>query len=290
MEIYSSHINRYKKDDFTFCNFYLDRKSISECAKQNSKNLNFNVDLFSERLVFSSTSLLEFIRKFEKDIVILNEALIKTYPLKFLARSIVKVLCDEFKIDNCLFKTSEKPKSIELFDVGIGKNVKMLNASEKSFSSTMILKVMKPSSNMDVPKLVAFKFTSKKIKHPATISENGLENLIHSGIALGYDYIVHAFKIDSEKKTTSLILQFEAKNFEPELEVEDFLYHVAPLSLKDRILKFGLSPKSKSFTNSGDKYCHPDRVYLFNGYNEKNSFSISQCTSKKIFKMDWQKT
>ena len=44
------------------------------------------------------------------------------------------------------------------------------------------------------------------------------------------------------------------------------MYHITPISTVDKILKFGLSPKSKTYI-AGEKACHSDRVYLFNGFD-----------------------
>lgn len=65
-----------------------------------------------------------------------------------------------------------------------------------------------------------------------------------------------------------LDIGFEAKFHESEFKVNHMLWHIAPASLKDKILKFGLVPKSKS-SNSGMKLEHPDRVYLFNIYDRR---------------------
>jgi hypothetical protein len=59
----------------------------------------------------------------------------------------------------------------------------------------------------------------------------------------------------NEEKT---IIVFDAKyDYEVGMDNYEFLYHISPLTNKEKILKLGLSPKSKNKVTT-----HPNRVYL----------------------------
>jgi len=92
--------------------------------------------------------------------------------------------------------------------------------------------------------------------------------LINCGQRLGYDYIAQSTQYDSKHSMLLCFVLFESKMQEADIEIEDNLWHIAPLSAKDKILKDGLVPKSKTFM-SREKVNHSDRVYLFNGYNKE---------------------
>lgn len=78
---------------------------------------------------------------------------------------------------------------------------------------------------------------------------------------------------------------FESKMQEAEISIEDDLWHIAPFSAKDKILKNGLVPKSKTFM-SGEKVNHSDRVYLFNGYDKNAINGFLSQLQKNSFKYD----
>lgn len=84
-----------------------------------------------------------------------------------------------------------------------------------------------------------------------------------------------------------------------------YLFHVAPSSLDDRILKNGLVPKSKS-VNAGIVFRHPDRVYMFTHCNidvmkafakantrrktyDPKSGKLVDCWEFSVFRIDFRK-
>lgn len=84
-----------------------------------------------------------------------------------------------------------------------------------------------------------------------------------------------------------------------------YLFHVAPSSLDNRILKNGLVPKSKS-VNVGIAFRHPDRVYMFTHCNidvmkafakantqrrtyDQKSGKLVDCVEFSVFRIDFRK-
>ena len=65
------------------------------------------------------------------------------------------------------------------------------------------------------------------------------------------------FKSFINQDFTEILFSFEAKFDIPVEKYPQYLYHVCKLSVVDKILKYGLSPKSRS-----KKVYHPDRVFL----------------------------
>lgn len=109
-----------------------------------------------------------------------------------------------------------------------------------------------------------------------------VRRLAEIGDRFGYDYVAYSTMQGSNCKY--LQVKYEARFHNSEFELERFLYHVAPMSKKNRILRYGLCPKSQSFIN-GIQARHKDRVYLFNGYDESviKSFIIHSGKTSKTF-------
>lgn len=58
----------------------------------------------------------------------------------------------------------------------------------------------------------------------------------------------------------------EAK-YDYEVEIPEILYHTSPIKFKDKILKFGLSPRSGNKISN-----HPERIYLTDDINKAINF------------------
>lgn len=61
-----------------------------------------HADLLTEDLMWSSSSLLECRRVLEHDVIYMHEALLKTYPTKFLTKAVVRCLCKKLGVQRCL--------------------------------------------------------------------------------------------------------------------------------------------------------------------------------------------
>ena len=71
---------------------------------------------------------------------------------------------------------------------------------------------------------------------------DAVKKLTEVGDRFGYDYV--AYSTMRGRNCEYLQVKYEAKFHDSEFEFERFLYHVAPMSKKDRILRYGLCPKS----------------------------------------------
>lgn len=69
------------------------------------------------------------------------------------------------------------------------------------------------------------------------------------------------WKIDFKNDDKPIAIYLEPK-YDYEVPIPDKLYHASPIKFKDKILKFGLSPRS------GNKLSkHPERIYLTDNLN-----------------------
>ena len=71
-------------------------------------------------------------------------------------------------------------------------------------------------------------------------------------------------EFDSDAKPIAFIL--EAK-YDYEGEIPNTLYHASPIRFKDKIFKFGLTPKSGNKLSN-----HPERIYLTDDINKAITF------------------
>lgn len=88
-----------------------------------------------------------------------------------------------------------------------------------------------------------------------------VKNMADAGLYCGYDYVSHNRDATNQACTIYSVV-FEARHSKTRIVSTNKLYHLAPFSLKEKILKAGLVLKSKS-SNGGAKLDHPDRVYFF---------------------------
>lgn len=248
-----------------------------------------NCSLLKEHLIYTDNSIKNYIRKYEADEVFLSEALIKTYPTVKLSKHLVKLLANEFKslCDKCMF-------TLDLDDSNASKEKLLYDTDEKAIYEypndkfndvNMYFYCSGEYVEGNIAGNVVYVLTINHPDAPSKFSTSLIEKLIDAGQKYGYDYVACA-----RKKLDFGIqyqIMYEAKYQVNDIEISDKLYHVAPYSLKDKILKYGLSPKSNS-VNNGEKLNHSDRVYLYNDYDENrivNFLNASGKTSTRFNKM-----
>lgn len=74
------------------------------------------------------------------------------------------------------------------------------------------------------------------------------------------------WEIEYNDNSKPIAIYLEPK-YDYEVSIPDILFHSSPLKLKDKILKYGLSPRS------GNKLSkHPERIYLTDDINKAISF------------------
>lgn len=185
----------------------------------------------------------------ESDMYFMSEADLKTYPSKKLKGAIFSELAD-----------SLGKWQLEAYVKEAGKEVNVLEKFylEKNYDNDTDDKI---AGNVQIAIPILKADTRKAIKH---YKHSGF---MHTMMMFGYDLanedihqlnrpIYHKGKaIDADL----LVLQFEARFQTDEPQLNKYLYHITTSNHKDKILKFGISPKSKSKV-----FSYKDRVYLFN--------------------------
>jgi hypothetical protein len=83
------------------------------------------------------------------------------------------------------------------------------------------------------------------------------------------DFILQGF--------TNILFSFEAKYDIPEKRYPRFLYHVCETRFTDKILKYGLSPKSRS-----QRSYHPSRIYLTKTIKDARDYAYKRFKEDKI--------
>ena len=241
-------------------------------------------DLAEDDLVFSSDSLRAMRKASDGDAVYLVDAEIKTYPSRYLAKRIAKIMADGLGMDFCVFSAKfYEPKATIC---SFANDLMVYDAAaRKSFAYDDI--------KIDSPRCCYLKMQAMNVKDDVAgrlhivvmfpsrdlvddvLSVDVLKKMIEAGDSLGYDYI--AYSPSRSRESISFIISFEAKWQEDDIEIEDKLYHVAQLSSKDKILKHGLNPhgddrqsiekklEASKTVHGMSNIIHPHRVYLFNG-------------------------
>jgi len=234
--------------------------------------------------VYSSDSSRAIRRALDGNAVYLADAEIKTYPSRYLAKRIAKIIADCLGMDFCVFSTKFYEPDVKI--CSFANDLMVYDAAaKKSFAYDDI--------KIDSPKCCYLKMQAMNVKDDAAgrlhivvmfpsrslvddvLSVDVLKKMIEAGDSFGYDYI--AYSPSRSRESISFVISFEAKWQEDDIEVEDKLYHVAPLSSKDKILKYGLNPhgddrqsinkklEASKTVHSMSNIIHPHRVYLFNG-------------------------
>jgi len=86
------------------------------------------------------------------------------------------------------------------------------------------------------------------------------------------------WEIDYTKHTKPIALYLEPKYDYLIDNIPDILYHASPLKFKNKILKYGLSPRS------GNKLSkHPKRIYLTNSINNAYNFGLYLQDNNKYY-------
>lgn len=242
----------------------------------------------------SSDSLRSVLEEDGHDPFRFYEAEICTYPTKFLTKDIAKLFVHEFKIDVCwlslqlhergdgeVFVPNYRDSILE-YDSKTSKFSKFDGSFDCNGRSACYIKADVKYVEGDVAGKIVYAicFPDKDAVH---LSPGFIKKLIESGDRFGYDYI--AYTVVNGIAETLVHVSFESKRQDSEIEIEDKLYHVAPSRLKDKILKFGLTPHGTDYktVKDGNKMHHPHRVYLFNGLDiwAMKSF-LAQSAARKL--------
>lgn len=170
---------------------------------------------------------MKFIKKFEEYLLCINEGVIKTYPSKIVVKEIRHQL-EGLRINNKIYDLDECI-TIEIFDFNKIPYYLIENLFEVIFASVVNRGGWFPS-------------------------EMKLTNLFGNIITKNFNMDII---IENYKNIESIYLKFESKFDCIEINIPNKLYHLSIKQYENKILKEGLSPKSKSKLS-----LHPDRIYL----------------------------
>lgn len=260
---YSSHSLEMFKLDYSGV--------VRRCAE--SQVIDF-ANLSKDDLVYSFNSYRNCMLREGIETDLLNDAELKTYPTRYLVKALAKICALAFNLDNCVFSTrmytEDKPVvddyefDIMTYDTKLGKYVSCSSSNEVDNSRCCYMKMMVKNVEGDIAGRVTIVicFPNTNIFNFNKVSSRFVEDLINAGDRFGYNYIAHS--VDDNKYSICLRISYESKMQESNFTIDRKLYHVAPMSSRDKILKRGLVPHEVNAKN-GSKIAHPHRVYLFNG-------------------------
>lgn len=181
------------------------------------------------------------IRENEKNDIIVDEGLIKTYPVK-TALTRFKVFCKNSLPDELYDLKLSQTERVKLHDIPV------LDMKDSEYAD-----------NNEVKDKINFIFPFYKDQN---LSEF-IKNLSDYMYICGYNYAnmnIWSIAVQPFHRKIQLVnVIFEAKYHHDEFEFSPYLYHVTAEQNLPRIKKHGLVPSSKS-----DKFSYPNRVYLFN--------------------------
>lgn len=261
------YMSRYKKSSLAKRYSYRSDVDIfKRCASEQC--IIENIDLNKEKLIYTDNSIKTYFQKYESDMCFLSEAVFKTYPTEKLSKFVVKLLTNEFKEfgDKCLFTIDlDSPKEKLVYNTTEKAIYEYDNYDKQINDINMFFNCSGEYIEGNVAGNIVYIFTLNHSSAPIKFDAQLIEKLIDAGQKYGYDYVTYS--ITKLPPGIQYEIMFESKYQKNDIEIADKLYHVAPYSLKDKILKYGLSPKSNSI-NNGTKLNHSDRVYLYNGYDE----------------------
>ena len=210
-------------------------------------------------IVFSSDSLAET-RERVDEVDYVAEAEIKTYPAKKFVEQLARLA----------YRTFGPPAGMVLRRSDLRDRGEM-DFDGKSFvkaggqrHTALVLADVEGEGTQDVVNVDVVVRYSKENRRK---EQEFVKDMMKAGSLCGYDYVSHWIDMMSYSDRDVVQAVFEARRSAP-VDAPKYLYHMAPTSVKDRILKYGIVPKSKS-KNHMSRLEHPDRVYLFTDYDER---------------------
>lgn len=274
----------------------LDDNIYEQCAIDNINNNYIPIRLNSINILYSSRSLNESKKKYDKNRY-LTEADILTYPTDKFSRTFLKSIAETCNIQSASFGPTLNNEYF-VFRNGVISFDDTFDPSHRPDIDLHITALYSYIDN-DIAGRITYRiFIDPKFSKIKITSDlkSALPKIIKTGDYCGYNYITHML-YDALNGLFIPEFVFESKFQTSKLQIADKLYHIAPLSLKDKILKYGIVPKSKS-SNRGIQVCHPDRVYMFNLYDEnlfksfckrarKKSCGYSSDLNMKFFKYEY---
>lgn len=159
-------------------------------------------------------------------------------------------------------KTDETSKFIDMLKTYC-KNNAIAKLDDKQLDEVFDIECYDPDSSGKIyGNVVLIDFPFDVSRHPI---ERHVNFISRKALFMGYNYVDHRVSSIFDEdgvKCCSASIQFEATYFSSNVKRGDILYHVAPKSLIDKILKGGLMPSNKNkhgFNYSPRVYCFIDK-------------------------------
>lgn len=147
-----------------------------------------------------------------------------------------------------------------------------INYQKNTFNLNLDFDVNLNYSIIQLNKLITL--TNNLGWYPASISSKNNESFINK------IFDINNFKEFIIKEFLNINFSFEAKYDILEENYPNILYHVCETKHLNKILKYGLIPKSRS-----KKSFHPDRVYLVK--NLDNAYKLAEIFNKMSLNKEW---
>ena len=237
--------------------FILVSNSIDRCAYAQVEE---HSNLLKEDISYASNSLRS---------ILLEDG----YDTKFLTKSLAKLFTDEFDRDLCWFSLKlSSPSNGEIFVANYKDDILQYDANTRKYlafeefdakdKSQCWIKSNASYVEDDVAGRIRYHvfFPDARQLPNVKISHSFVKSLIEVGDRYGYDFIAYSrYEVDDG---VCVFVSYESRLQKNNIVISDLLYHLAHLSVKNKILKNGLVPKS-----STPSIRHRDKVYLFNCYD-----------------------
>lgn len=255
----------------------IDGSLYEKCASDNSGGAWQGIGLTPENVLYSARSLAESKRRYD-EFEYIGEAELKTYPTDKFLKLVLKTVSN-----SCGFKdvvigptlagdylrfAGGKVCIDDEFDAGAG----LCGAECYIYANYGYVE-----NGIAGRVQLTLGFSGAACGLEARLTA-GLKDIIKNADYCGYNYVLH--QLYDARGGFRPEFVFESKFQSANLKISNKLYHIAPASLKEKILKFGIAPKSKSRAG-GRKICHPDRVYMFNLYDEFLFLTFCRQAGKK---------
>lgn len=232
---YLKHFNK------TSSVFLLDKARPTSCFMDLSQQFTIPYSDGFNKCLNDRNNYFRLLRANETGTSILSEALIRTYPTKYLLKTL-----------STFFKENLPKELLALREKDIiegGQDKKLLELVEmRDFLG-------------DVAQMTTFKIPI--YRSDEKFQEKFIKGLSDAAFRFGYG-LAQEEKLQTdfqpfEERIDVLQLSFEAKYADFEFKFSNYFYHVTTASRLKRILMFGLVPSSQHHI-----FKYPDRVYLYN--------------------------
>ena len=225
---------------------HLDEEKIHACVSKNGNETRLSIDEILEGIHPLNAGLYEGTVNSSKERmkISLHEGLITSYPIGKLHTAIQKIFA-KYISDELLDKSLAEYSELLPIGHSIGKVVDQILIPNGDENENVCQFIVPIDCTVDLKSLI----------------NDCIDNLY----LYGWDYSMHSVRTSNDKERKVLLITFEKRFSNPIDIVGNFLFHVCPFKVVDKIFRQGITPRSQS-----EKYRYPERVYLFDIKNQEN--------------------